>query len=276
MNKLTNPKQVNLMMDSVFKAAVLDESCRGYLIRLVNLITKIDKEVLKENLTIINNESSVQIINEKRKTKDIVLSYRDGIINLEMNRFYYESLIIRNTNYITGLHSTMHKTGEKYIKLKSIQINIDSFRLFDDDLLVHEIYLRDNDNNIYTDSLIIYHVELEKIYKKCYTKADKELVKLLQLFTERDVDKLKKIVKGDKDMENVYNKLVHITYDELPDSNDEYWDEIAKKEIREQGVKEGISINKIDIAKNLFKRNIPIKDISEITGLSISELNNIK
>ena len=43
-----------------------------------------------------------------------------------------------------------------------------------------------------------------------------------------------------------------------------------------EGKKEGIKENKIEIAKKLIKMNMDLKQIKEITGLSIEELENIK
>ena len=43
-----------------------------------------------------------------------------------------------------------------------------------------------------------------------------------------------------------------------------------------EGKKEGIKENKIEIAKKLIKMNIDLKQIKEIIGLSIEELENIK
>ncbi len=44
----------------------------------------------------------------------------------------------------------------------------------------------------------------------------------------------------------------------------------------EKGLKEGIQENKIEIAKKLIKMDMDLKQIKEITGLSIEELENIK
>jgi len=90
----------DLTIDSTFKAVILDDNSRGYLVRLIGEITGLDKNILKDNLKVFNNESSKRVINEKRKIKDIVLSYNEGVINIEMNKFYYEAYISKNTSYI--------------------------------------------------------------------------------------------------------------------------------------------------------------------------------
>ena len=43
----------------------------------------------------------------------------------------------------------------------------------------------------------------------------------------------------------------------------------------EDAKEEGISSEKINIAKNLLSMNMPIEDISKATGLSIDEIKNL-
>lgn len=42
------------------------------------------------------------------------------------------------------------------------------------------------------------------------------------------------------------------------------------------GIKQGTKKAKVEIAKNLLSQNIAIKIISDTTGLSVEELNNLK
>lgn len=50
----------------------------------------------------------------------------------------------------------------------------------------------------------------------------------------------------------------------------------GRKEGRKEGVKEGKEKEKIDIAKNMLKKNIKVEDICEITGLTKEEIEKIK
>ncbi|CDD28515.1 putative uncharacterized protein [Clostridium sp. CAG:433] len=51
-------------------------------------------------------------------------------------------------------------------------------------------------------------------------------------------------------------------------------------EARENGINDGISKGasqeKVNIAKNMLNKSISIEDISDITGLSVEEIENIK
>ena len=50
--------------------------------------------------------------------------------------------------------------------------------------------------------------------------------------------------------------------------------ENAKKEGKAEGIAEGIKENKIEIAQNMLKKKMSIKDISEITGLTEQDIQN--
>ena len=51
-------------------------------------------------------------------------------------------------------------------------------------------------------------------------------------------------------------------------------------EARENGINDGISKGasqeKVNIAKNMLNKSISIEDISDITGLSVEEINKLK
>ena len=42
------------------------------------------------------------------------------------------------------------------------------------------------------------------------------------------------------------------------------------------GISKGVSQEKVNIAKNMLNKNMSIEDISDITGLSVEEIENIK
>ena len=53
------------------------------------------------------------------------------------------------------------------------------------------------------------------------------------------------------------------------------WTIIGTWRMAKEGVEEGIEKTKKDIARNMKKKNYSIKDIAEITGLSIDEIEKI-
>ena len=89
------------------------------------------------------------------------------------------------------------------------------------------------------------------------SKENKEIKKALEILDEMSMD--------EKEWEEYQSRFMA----EL-----DYNSGIATA--RADGIKEGIKENKIEIAKKLIKMNMELKQIKEITGLSIEELENIK
>ena len=46
--------------------------------------------------------------------------------------------------------------------------------------------------------------------------------------------------------------------------------------MKNEGIKEGIEESKKEIAKKLLNKNMPLKEISEITELTIQEIKNLE
>ena len=46
--------------------------------------------------------------------------------------------------------------------------------------------------------------------------------------------------------------------------------------MKNEGIKEGIKESKKEIAKKLLNKNMPLKEISEITELTIQEIKNLE
>ena len=160
----------------------------------------------------------------------------------------------------------------------------------------------------------IYDINLAKILDKDYTivKEDKEsLEKLLYLLICNDKEKMNKVYDGDDFMAKIirevnaqadeFDKLLFYNREIL---EDEYSIEEAKEEARkealiegreqgltegreqglsegrEQGLSEGREQGRLENTKEtalaMLRKNYHIEDISEITKLSIEEINALK
>ena len=92
-------------------------------------------------------------------------------------------------------------------------------------------------------------------------------------------------MKENKGVEKAKEKLEEISNDEvmqkIADWKESYYREQAsirttgRKEGIEEGIKEGLKEGKLQIAKNLKKKNMDINFISEVTGLSVEEIQKI-
>ena len=110
----------------------------------------------------------------------------------------------------------------------------------------------------------------------------------------RKREELLEVSKGDKDMSEVYKKLDDLSKDKyyalLYDEEEkkayenkcilEDAIEDAKENGYSSGYNSGYDSGKSDsisnIAKNMLKKNMSIEDISDVTGLTLEEINNLR
>ena len=197
-----------------------------------------------------------------------------------MNNHYYKKLNKRNDIYLFKIVSLSDKSI-------TIQININNF-WSKDGQVVKRYTLKDDEGKEEDEiGLIKYDIYLENIKEKYYNN-DKltKLEKYMLMLKLRKREELLEVSKGDKSMSEVYKKL-----DDL--SKDKYYallyDEEEKKAYENKciledaiedsyssGLNHGVSNEKINIAKNLLKKNMSIEDISDVTGLTIEEINNLR
>ncbi len=197
--------------DVVFKAVMQDEKCRDYLIEIIHMCTKLNKDYIRNNMVIRNTELPVSNINEKRKINDLIIDIENNVINLEMNRYYYDGLIERNDIYLNSIRNL--KLGEEYINIpKVIQINFNNFDMYDDRTII-KFMIMDEENHIKeTENYEKYHINLNRIRQKYYNKEKLDIFekRLLILCLDKK-DELKKVSGGDEIMKKVEEKILTLS-----------------------------------------------------------------
>lgn len=130
----SNYKVIPMTYDKIFKSVLTSKDTRNYLISIINEITGIPKEVLKDDMKFKNSEMPVSGASEKKKILDLIVDIKDCVINLEMNKYYYEGLVDRNHEYISKIREALIKEGDDYSYLKKvIQINFDDYNIYKPD-----------------------------------------------------------------------------------------------------------------------------------------------
>lgn len=117
-------------------------------------------------------------------------------------------------------------------------------------------------------------IELSKISKKLKTPKD-IWVAFIGAKSEEELDML---AKQEPIIQNAIGRQAYFSADEKlrrelqvqEDAEREYWSGMAQS--RREGKIEG----KIETAKKMLERNMPIEDICDITGLSEEEIQRIK
>ena len=218
---LNKDKVITMMSDAVFKSVLQDRSCEDYLVDIIEGITKINKDYIKRNLVFKNSELTKEEIEEKGKVTDLLIELQGNIINLEMNKYYYEGLFNKNDRYVTKIKEGMITKKEKFVKEKKvIQINFNNFDMFDERVIIKfkmmdpERHLIRSDYMKVTDTEI-YYINLKRVRQKYYNKEElTKLEKELLIMTTDNKEELRKISKGSREMESVAKKISKLSKEE--------------------------------------------------------------
>ena len=294
-------KIIPMIYDKVFKGVLTSKEARGYLVSLISNITGIKKEDIKDNLVFKNNEQKITGVSEKKKITDMIIDIKDFIINLEMNKEYYEGLINRNHGYISKIRESLVLEGESYVDTpKIIQINFDYFNYYrPDKRVVIKFEMKDDTGIKEGVDVESYHVILPNAKEKYYNEGNKEeLVKELVIMMTEKNEELERLIKDNMELRKVGEKIVEISNDErlqgwydeeehqrrvrnslVASAIKEGWNQgkaDGLKEGKAEGLEEGASNKQKEIAKNLLKEGVDKKIISSSTGLSIDEIEKLK
>lgn len=296
-------KIIPMTYDKMFKSVLTSKEARGYLVEIISDITGLPKNKIEKDMIIKNSEHSINSISEKKKISDLVVEIKDSVINLEMNKCYYDGLIDRNHEYIAKIRESLVKEGETYSELKKIiQINFDNYNKYKpDDRVIIKFEMRDKEKGVEEGvGIESYHVILPNVKEKYYNEDNKdELVGKLVIMVEERYEELEKLIEKYIELRPVGKKMVEISRDEelqgIYDAEEHarkvrnsimatelkknFFEGLNKgmekgiKEGREEGIKTGEKNKQIEIAKNFLKQGLDRETISNCTGLSIEELN---
>ena len=295
-------KIIPMTYDKMFKSVLTSKEARGYLAGLISDITGLPKEKIKKDMVIKNSEHSINSISEKKKISDLVVEVKDSVINLEMNKYYYDGLIDRNHEYIAKIRESLVKEGETYSELKKIiQINFDNYNRYKpDERVIIKFEMIDKEKKVEEGvGIESYHVILPNVKEKYYNKGSKDaLVGKLVIMVEERYEELEKLIEKYTELRPVGKKMVEISRDEelqgIYDAEEharKVRNSIMATELKqnffeglnkgkEQGIKEGREEGRkeeqIEIAKEMIKENMDLKTIEKITKLSVEEIENLK
>ena len=235
------------------------------------------------NVVILNPFNLTKYLDGKESIVDVKCITEDNqtvIIEIQLQGNQY--FIRRSLYYWANSYSSLLNKSENYTKLSPvISINVLDFVLFNDIDDFHSCYLLKEikHNKILTDHCMLHYIELPKFN----LNNDKEkLSSWIKFFKGENMSNL---IKENNIFEEVEKRCQSfIDSDPLINAyRKKEWNEYFYKDMmnveREEGIKEGkaegIKERNYSIAKNLKKAGSDIKFISEITGLTIDEINKL-
>ena len=252
-------------------------------------------------IEILNPFNIAENYDEKESIVDIKATTETGItVLIEIQARENEDFVKRALFYWAYNYTSSLNRGGIYDELKAvISINITNFILTDE---VHSCYVLKelNNNRILTDHCQLHFIELPKfnltdITKiKDFEKLNKEFISWVKFFKGEDMSIL---IKENTIFEEVEKKCNTFVNDspvmdkyKKREIDSYFFDkslELDLKKAKEQGLAEGRSegiekgreegeINKsIEIAKGMKNKNMDIKLINELTGLSIDIIEKL-
>ena len=271
-----------------------EEECREYLSRIISGVLKIDVNIIKDNIELIEPEVGSNI-NTVNSIVDVIYKTDNNYFNIEINYNNKRIVTVKNNIYIYHMLLRQVKKQSDYSNiLPIIQININNYDLFKEGRFIYESSIREKVSHKKRDELItIYDINLEYLKKIDYNKIierNYNLEKILYIFICNNKNILDYIYKGDRVMNKVRKDAEVITrglddilyYDPvmLEEQANEYERKIAREEGfnegREEGKKEGIKENQKEMIKNMLDKNMDLNLISDITKISIKEIEKMK
>ena len=284
---MSTTKLLDPTYDYIFKTIMLDKENEKYLKKLISLITNIDINCL-ENMHIENIEHNIKNVKDKRLKSDIIITAGKYIINLEMNRDYYEGIIEKNSMYMHKIMADQMMVGDKYKDIKTvIQINFDNYSKFEGEKAVYRFVMQEEETKeVLSKKFKEYHVDLAYIRKKCYDKKEINLLEryCMPLVIEK-IEELEEKVKGDEILESLAMKMTRLLEEEkilglydaekqekmVKDAQIEYATKLGKKEGEKMGLQRGQKI----VIENMLKQGLDCNTISKYTNISIDDINEI-
>ena len=286
--------------DRIFKLILASPDGKPALIDLVSAL--LGKSVV--NVVVRNSEIPPEDTQEKAERLDLNCGIDDGSqIDLEMQASRIEEEDDRSDNgfqnlkgkgiyYLCDLHSSQPSKGlKRYDKLaRTYQVTFCSYTVFPERTnFLNTFSLRhDKDNRLLSDALHVIYVELSKlkeILKKPVadmTDLEKWAVFFRYADSRRYRNTVNEVIKSKEAMQMAGSLLMSVSQDERERavfrSRRMYQTDMQSNwnTAFDNGEKQGMEKATLNIAKKMLKRNRPLEEIIEDTGLSLEEIDKLR
>ena len=278
-------KYYNGLNDIVFKNTLCVEEHKGLLKWLLEscLDIKIDNLILKDK------ELSKKTKYSKGRVVDLLIESDNKMFNVEINNRPHDYNNDRNLGYLANLYGKSIDKSNDYKKINScIQLNITSGKK---DIELKSKYLLvdtlNKSKNIWTDNFIIYEINVDLLKKLYYNKDIKSINKYKPvIMLTLNKEELEEFSLGDERIMEYKDKVNELNSDDdfvtfISREEDQEKTENALRTIisekNEELKTQQTKLNNVNIehARKMKEKNIDLNAISEITGLTIEEIEKL-
>ena len=270
--------------DKMFKAIFVGEDKKK-----TDLLCELLSECLETKVDRIIKFIPIEL-NARRKKRykrvDLLLEAGKRKINLELNSTYNEEDKIRNMNYYFSFCSQYTIAGEKYdIESEFIHISL-NYNVRKDTPLIkcYTIYDKSHEEEL-DPRFKYYEINVEKFAKLWYDNDIESVMKapILTMIGIKDEEELEKyskkmnnaIIKESVDNLKRLNSDAAFVYGLTPEEDEMLVRNTRDELVRREALTEGEAEGKTKIAINLLKKNYPVDEIVEITGLSKENIEKL-
>lgn len=274
-------------VDRVFKSIFANEDDPSLLQEFLSRL--LDKKI--EIIHFLKNEQPIVSVNDKTKSVDLLVKIDNEYTHLEVNTSSNLLIRTRNFNYFTNIYSRKTTRGQIYdFKTKFLHIDLNYNMPINSDFK-YSYFIQTLNGDKYIDNFKIMVFNMDKYMKYWYTNDSENIDKYKHLIMlDLEENDLKKLSIGDDFVKEFEDKITNLNNQETFQSFMSYEDDqrllnnsykaMAYEEGMEKGTKigveKGIKQTKIETAKNMLELDIEIDKIIKVTGLSLSEINDLK
>ena len=286
---------IPLTFDYIFTAIFNKQENIKILENFLSCYLEIPIKEIRGKVTLLPRNLELENKRVANKQVDLIVELEKEKINIELSNKINQGIINRNIVYACSIHARQLEYGkDSYNKInRTIQINLNNTRTNEE--LKESYYLRNEKGKILTKKFQIDMIDMEIGKNLCYTSSETKLARWCKVLTSKTEEEFKEALGDGLMEEEAREKLVDevkqyskddevialysaYTREEL-ERNTIIEDaaemvEKAKKEIED--AKKEIEKSKQEIAISLLNQGVDVKIISEATGLTKEQIEELK
>lgn len=272
----------SLTYDRVFKCIFYENEI--VLKKFTIELARLDIDAYNSEIRILNTELPISNNEEKRSIVDITFVLNNFYyIDIEVNRNYYKYVKERNLVYAYKMKTIYYRVPISTKKSNEYMIQINLNAINDDNEYNDEFVLFGKKScKKLTNDFIIFAYSLETYRELYYNGIDKSYSAIwLTILTSRNYVELYELlgqVLTKKERNSFIESVIKMNDNEVLFTREERMrlDEYEKQCIINGMYFDGVEKGTNDMIVNMLNKNMDIKLISEVSGKTIEEINEIK
>ena len=284
-------KIISMLFDPIYRSMIGSDEGMPLVELLVSVVTDTKLSEIKGKVKHLSKELLKRHYKDMDSHVDVLLDYNNNKIIVEMNS--KKIMIDRNYIYLFKVASGTLKVGDTTYKniRKTVLINFNNTDKFQKNFI--DIgFIKNQDNEIMTEIIKVINICIAKVDDKSYNyrnEFEKNMARICRILMATKASDLKKesaYFMTKEETKNFVNRAKELSSDDemvTMFDQENMHEMIRNTELEEaqergieRGIKRGFKEKALEIAQNMLKGKMDIKDISKFTGLSIEEIEKLK